>query len=120
MRSLNDPRPLASNGANRHTREPLRVQPTIRHQKRDLRDPSPALLDECNGLRTRSLNDARQGSLPTVLLHLESGVRLFGNQALTVKPVTPLSAPAARHPYQGADRRIRHHPPTNSDSCSTG
>jgi hypothetical protein len=28
--------------------------------KRDLRDPSPALLDGCNGLMTRSLNDPRQ------------------------------------------------------------
>jgi hypothetical protein len=35
-------------------------------QKRDLRDPSPALLDGCNGLMTRSLNDPRRGSLPTV------------------------------------------------------
>jgi hypothetical protein len=41
----------------------------------------------------RSLNDPRQGSFATVLLHLESGARLFGNQALTVKPVTPLSLP---------------------------
>jgi hypothetical protein len=32
--------------------------------KRDLRDPSPALLDGCNGLMTRSLNDPHQGSLP--------------------------------------------------------
>ena len=32
-------------------------------QKRDLGDPSPALLDGCNCLKTRSLNDPRQGSL---------------------------------------------------------
>jgi len=30
--------------------------------------------------------------------------------------VTPLSPP----PHQVQTRRIRHHPPANSDSCSTG
>ena len=30
--------------------------------------------------------------------------------------VTPLSPP----PHQGANRRTRHHPPANSNSCSTG
>ena len=30
--------------------------------------------------------------------------------------VTPLSPP----PHQGANRRTRHHPPADSDSCSTG
>jgi hypothetical protein len=33
--------------------------------------------------------------------------------------VTPVSPPPAT-PASGANRRIRHHPPANSDSCSTG
>lgn len=33
--------------------------------------------------------------------------------------VTPLSPPPAT-PASGANRRIRHHPPANSDSCPTG
>ena len=34
----------------------------------------------------------------------------------TVKPLSP----PPRHLHQVANRRIRHHPPANSDSCSTG
>ena len=67
--------------------------------KRDLRDPSPALLDGCNGLRTRSLKPRRV--------------------AVSNRPtITPLSRAQLLHQVQ--TRRIRHHPPANSDSRSTG
>jgi hypothetical protein len=56
---------------------PVPRRPRCSGHKRDLRDPSPALLDGCHGLRMRSLNDTRQGSLATVLLHLESGANGF-------------------------------------------
>jgi hypothetical protein len=58
---------------------PPHARPTHTLQRSEARsqDRSPALLDGCNGLRTRSLNHRRQGSLPTALLHLESGANGF-------------------------------------------
>jgi hypothetical protein len=62
-------------------------------------DPSHTLFIKCNGLRTRSLKPRRVGvsNRPTV---------------------TPLSRARLLHHVQ--TRRIRHHPPANSDSCSKG
>jgi hypothetical protein len=68
--------------------------------KRDLSDPSPALLDARDGLRTRSLNDPRQDSLPTV------------------QTVTLLNTPP-RHLHQVETRRIRHHPSLAEDPGRT-
>ena len=59
-------------------------------QKRDLGDPSPALSDGCNGLRTRSLKPRRVA---------------VSNR----RTVTPLSRAQLLHQVQ--TRRIRHHPP---------
>jgi hypothetical protein len=78
----------------------------------------------------RSLNEPRRGSLwgqPGIgrcresapRVKEESGATLFGKQALTVKPVTPLSPPP-RDTRIRCRPMIRHHPPANSDSCSTG
>ena len=55
-----------------------------------------------SAIRMRSLNEPRQGSLPTV------------------QTVTPLRRLPPRHLHRAQNRRIRPHPPTNSDSCSTG
>jgi hypothetical protein len=42
---------------------PMPRRPRCSGHKRDLRDPSPAPLDGCNGLRTRSLNDPAGGRI---------------------------------------------------------
>jgi hypothetical protein len=74
-----------------------------RHRAHTLpRDPvsaclPPTPLHRCIGLRVRSLNDPRDARL-----------RPFNRHTLE---------PAAA---SGANRRIRHHPPANSDSCSNG
>jgi hypothetical protein len=54
-----------------------------------------------SAIKMRSLNDLRQGSLPTV------------QNYHTVEP-------AAATPASKRNRRIRHHPPANFDSYSTG
>jgi hypothetical protein len=53
-----------------------------------------------SAIRTRSLNDPRQCSLPTV------------------QTVTLLSTPPRDTCTSGANRHIRPHPPANFDSCS--
>ena len=69
---------------------PIPRRPRYSGHKRDLSDPSPAL-DGCNGLRTRSLNDPRRGSLPTVrtVIPLSTSPR-----HLQAKPMHP--SPSAR------------------------
>jgi hypothetical protein len=79
-------------------------KPTIRHH--------PPANSMVNGLAASALR--------RMLLQLSAAAAGAGtgDRALTVKPVTPLSRGAT--PAQGANRRIRPHPPENFDSCSTG
>jgi hypothetical protein len=53
---------------------------------------------------------------------LKDGAMIFGNQAATVPPFSPNGTVSMIHlsVVQQASRRIRHHPPANFDSCSTG
>jgi hypothetical protein len=132
MRSLNDTR-----------------RPRCSGHKRDLNDPSPALLDGVQrfkdaiaqrsspGLasnRATAPGKRRQRFLAirmrcsTMLAGARFQPRyctwkaaptVFGDRALTGKPVTPLSPPPRRL-RQDANRVIRHHPPADCDSCSTG
>ena len=71
----------------------------LAHQLLDHLLTDKTLLDGCNGLRTRSLKPRRV--------------------AVSNRPtVTPLSRAQLLHQVQ--TRRIRHHPPVNSNSPSTG
>jgi len=59
---------------------------------------------------------ARAGQ--TVARSTDSGAHPAAvKSASTVKP---LSLPPPRHLHQGASRRIRHYPPGDVGSCSTG
>jgi hypothetical protein len=70
-------------------------------------------------IRMRSLNDPHQGSLPTALLHLESGANGFRRSGADRETRYTLE-PAAAAPASGANRVIRPHPPADCDSRSRG
>jgi hypothetical protein len=74
---------------------------TAQRSSPELVRPAPGLPSRCHGWNE------------------ESGATHFGKQARTVKPVTPLSPPP-RDTRLKVQTTIRHHPPANSDSCSTG
>src|SRR5262245_54181230 len=62
------------------------------------------------------VGSARAGQ--TVARSTDSGAHPAAVRSVsTVKPLEPA---AAATPASGASRRIRHHPPANFDSCSTG
>ena len=61
-------------------------------QKRDLGDPSPALLDGCNGLRTRSLNDPRR--VPASNRANRHTLKPLHDTCMRCKPMHP--SPSAR------------------------
>jgi hypothetical protein len=90
--SLRDGGPCPCRGGGRHPAQRLRAGDTVETKRAAHR---------FSAIKMRSLNDPHQGSLPTVQ---------------TVKPLSRRRAT----PVSRCRPMIRHHPPANSDSRSTG